>query len=179
MKNEKKNRFVGNRQEMNIFFLHMNPRICAQMHVDKHVIKMILETCQLLCSAVHLNGTYTPPYKLTHKNHPSSLWTRKSLNNYNWLCELGIELCKEYTYRYGKIHKTQKHIEFLKKNPPLLPDDQFTLPPAVMPENYKKNDVVFSYRYYILYEKTDLLSWSGKIAGRQTPEWVKQITNIL
>lgn len=163
---------------MNIFFLHMNPRICAMMHVDKHVIKMILETCQLLCSAVHLNGDYTPPYKLTHKNHPSSVWVRKSLKNYKWLCELGIELCKEYTYRYGKIHKTQKHIEFLTYHPPSLPNDEFTIPPAVMPDNYKKNDTVLSYRYYILYEKTDLLSWSGKIAGRQTPVWVKQITNI-
>jgi hypothetical protein len=64
---------------MNIFFLSLIPSTCAQMHVDKHVIKMILETTQLLCSAHYMvKSEYIPCYKLIHKNHPSAIWTRKS-----------------------------------------------------------------------------------------------------
>ena len=148
------------------------------MHVDKHVIKMIVETCQLLCSAVHVTKSYTPPYKLTHKNHPSSIWTRESIENYIWLCELGIALCDEYRYRYGKIHKTEKYIKYLYKNPPSLPTNKFTFPPMVIPDNCKFEDVVFSYRYYILYRKTNLLSWSGKVASRKIPNWVYDITAL-
>lgn len=147
------------------------------MHVDKHVIKMILETCQLLCSAVHMTNAYEPPYKLTHKNHPSSIWTRESINNYKWLCELGKELCYEYTFRYGKIHKCQEYIENLSENPPPLPTYPFTPPPKVMPDIYKLcDDPVLSYRNYILYEKTKLLSWKGKIASREIPSWVREVT---
>lgn len=70
---------------MNIFILDTNPKIAAQYHVDKHVVKMILETAQLLCSAHWLNGSEAP-YKLTHKNHPCAIWTRECVENYNWLC---------------------------------------------------------------------------------------------
>lgn len=157
---------------MNIFFLHFNPRICAQLHVDKHVIKMILETCQLLCSAVHLCGDYTPCYKLTHKNHPCSKWVRESSYNYNWLCKLGLELCYEYTYRYGKIHKCQKYITDLKDRPPNLPNKGLTKPAQAMPDLYKIKNIVESYRYYYVYEKNELLCWRGKISGREQPIWV-------
>ena len=108
---------------MNIFFLHFDPKTCAQMHVDKHVVKMILESVQLLSSAHHMtaenNDTkFKPPYKLTHKNHPSSVWVRKSLSNYNWLLELTKELCEEYTFRYSKIHSCDFHIRWLSGNFP-------------------------------------------------------------
>ena len=84
---------------MNIFFLDEDPTMSAQYHVDKHVVKMILETAQLLCGVHHAtapDNTYVP-YKLSHKNHPCSIWARTSLSNYLYLCELGLELCKEYT----------------------------------------------------------------------------------
>lgn len=88
---------------MNIFLLDYDVKKCAQSHVDKHVVKMILETAQLLCGAHHVIGTTDNiPYKLSHKNHPCSIWVRESLTNYLYLCELGLELCYEYTYRYGK-----------------------------------------------------------------------------
>lgn len=160
---------------MNIFFLHFDPRICATLHVDKHVIKMILETCQLLCSAVHLSGDYIPCYKLTHKNHPCSKWTRESKQNYDWLCVLGIELCKEYTFRYGKVHKCQPYILDLQNNPPTLPDIGLTPPAQAMPEMYRSENVVESYRYYYVYEKNQLLSWKGKVSGRNQPEWVSSM----
>ena len=164
---------------MNIFFLSLIPSTCAQMHVDKHVIKMILETTQLLCSAHHMvKSEFIPCYKLTHKNHPSAIWTRKSKGNYEWLCKLGEELCKEYTYRYGKIHKCQPYIEDLSKNIPDLPDLGFTKPALAMPEMYKDDNVIDAYQTYYFFGKERMLSWKGKIAGRQTPEWITEMHNL-
>lgn len=149
---------------MNIFFLHLDPRTCAQYHLDKHVVKMILESCQLLCTAhwVHPNGTYTPPYKITHKNHPSAIWTRASLSNYLWLCKLALELCSEYTFRYGKIHKCQPIAEELLQHYPQIQDIGFTTPALAMPDTYKCVDAVESYRAYYLFEKTKILTWKKR-----------------
>ena len=161
---------------MNIFFLHILPQVCAQMHIDKHVIKMILETTQLLCSAHHMfPSDYIPCYKLTHKNHPSSIWTRESKANYKWLCSLGQELCKEYTYRYGKIHKCQSYIEDLALHVPDLPDIEFTSPKQAMPAMYKDDDAIDAYRTYYFFGKMNIHSWNGKIAGRPTPDWVLEM----
>ena len=164
---------------MNIFFLHACARICAQMHVDKHVVKMILETTQLLCSAVHLSGAYIPCYKLTHKNHPSAIWTRECIENYLWLCELGLELCVEYTYRYGKTHKCEPYLRDLKSRPPPLPSSgtgEITPPRLAMPQMYKDAnlDPVTAYRYYYLYDKTDILSWKK----REVPDWVMEMSTF-
>jgi hypothetical protein len=161
------------KENMNIFFLHLLPDICAQMHIDKHVIKMILETAQLLCSAHYLSESdYKPCYKLTHKNHPSAIWTRESKGNYQWLCSLGQELCKEYTYRYGKIHKCQPYIEDLAKNVPNLPDIGFTPPRLAMPVMSKDEDFIEAYRTYYFFDKMYIHSWKGKVGGRETPEWI-------
>ncbi len=160
---------------MNIFFLHINPKICAMMHVDKHIIKMILEKTQILCSVWHMtdpeHNIYTPCYKLTHKNHPSCIWARESQANYIWLCKLGIELCKEYNYRYGKVQKGEKSIKNprIKKRP--LKKREWTSPRLAMPDIYKGDDYIESYRQYYFFEKTRLHSWKGKIAGRDPPEW--------
>jgi hypothetical protein len=161
---------------MNIFFLHLIPLICAQMYVDKHVIKMILETAQLLCSAHHVSESeYKPPYKLTHKNHPCSIWTRESVGNYKWLCKLGLELCKEYTYRYGKVHKCEEYIRILSKNIPPIPDKGFTNPAQAMPIEYKDEDPVQAYRSYYFFGKHEILSWKGKQAGRAPPDWIVEM----
>lgn len=108
---------------MNIFFLDSDPEICAQYHLDVHVRKMIIESAQLLCSAHHLSGTDPDiiPYKLTHPNHPSAKWVRESTQNYNWLCDLAIALTREYTYRTGKVHKSEAAIRWCIEHKPLLP----------------------------------------------------------
>jgi hypothetical protein len=172
---------------MNIFFLHLIPEICAQMHLDKHVIKMILETAQLLSSAHHMTNcsVYTPKYKLTHPKHPSSIWTRESVENYNWLAQLGIELCREYTYRYEKVHKSQIELELLLINIPNLPSLPFTPPRQAMPEIYKSQDcdqtnriienTIQSYRAYYFFGKFKILSWKGKYNGREIPPWITEI----
>ena len=87
---------------MNIFYLDKDPKKCAEMHCDKHVVKMILEYAQLLSTAHRvLDGNewadHVGLYKATHKNHPSAIWARESAGNYFWLNKLFQELCKEYT----------------------------------------------------------------------------------
>jgi hypothetical protein len=117
---------------MNIFFLDFDPKQCCVMHTNKHTIKMILEYIQLLCSAHHICGSmnpeFEPPYKLTHKNHPCAKWTRESLSNYKWLVEVTKELCKEYTYRYGKVHKSERegYVKDLENNFPNIQDIGFS-----------------------------------------------------
>lgn len=163
---------------MNIFFLDENPKLSAQYHVDKHVVKMILETAQLLCGVHHMteqmmsqypSSSHQVPYKLSHKNHPCSIWARKSLSNYLYLCELGLELSKEYTHRYGKRHKSQEVIEWCIINKPNIPDIGFTEPAKAMPDEYKVDSVVQSYRNYYMGEKYSFAKWKN----RETPNWFK------
>ena len=167
---------------MNIFFLHMNPRICAQMHCDKHVIKMILEACQMLCTTWHIADSeytiYKPPYKLAFKNHPCTIWVRTSVDNYRWLCNMTLELCKEYTYRYGKIHKCQTVIDELSQYTPPLPEIGFTSPAQAMPDIYKDNDAIEAYHTYYFFDKVHILSWKGKINGRERPEWIQEMFDL-
>ena len=148
---------------MNIFFLSIIQSICAQQHVDKHVVKMPLETTQLLCSAHYFfPSSFTPPYKLTHKNHPCAVWTRASLQNYLWLCVLGLELCKEYTFRYGKVHKCEAYIRDLHSHPPAFPYLAFTEPPRCMPDVHKTKDVVASYQSYYKIDKVHIHNWKKR-----------------
>jgi len=148
---------------MNIFFLDYDIKQCAKDHCDKHCVKMILETAQLLCSAHHMTDQVTDqvPYKLAHKNHPCSLWVRESLSNYLYLCELGLELCHEYTLRYGKRHKSQDVIEWCVVNKVNINDKGFTCPPKAMPDEYKVDDVVQSYRNYYVGEKIKFAKWKS------------------
>lgn len=166
---------------MNIFFLHKNPEKAAKMHANKHVVKMILETTQLLYG-VHwvlngfINNLPLKPYKLTHKNHPSSIWVRNSINNYLWLCKLGLELCKEYTYRYGKIHKCQEHIRWLILNiPTKIPQIPRTSPKLAMPNKYKSKNFIKSYRRYYANEKRRLLQYKKRLP----PNWLVKKYNCI
>lgn len=154
---------------MNIFILDWDVRKCAHYHCDKHVVKMILETAQLLCTAHHSVGsTSEPPYRIVHKNHPCSIWTRKSLSNYLYLAELGLALCEEYTFRYDKKHKSEEVIEWSIINKPNIEDIGFTTPALAMPDIYKVDDVVQSYRNYYIGEKHQIFKWKK----RNAPEWL-------
>jgi len=154
---------------MNIFVLDLDVKKCAEYHNDKHVVKMILESAQLLCGVHHMTDSISNeiPYKLSHKNHPCSIWARESITNYLWLCELGLELCYEYTYRYGRRHKSQEVIEWCVINKPNITDKGFTEPPKAMPNQYKVKSVVESYRNYYLGDKAYFSKWKN----RKTPKW--------
>lgn len=155
---------------MNIFILDYDIEKCAQYHCDKHVVKMILEYAQLLCTTHHIAiSRLEIPYRKTHQNHPVAIWARNSLTNYIWLVNLGLELCKEYTYRYGKIHKTQKVIEWCSDNLPNIKDFGLTPFAQAMPEEYKNQNAVIAYRNYYNGEKKNLFSWKN----REVPKWIK------
>jgi hypothetical protein len=154
---------------MNIFVLDENPQIAAQMHNDKHVVKMVLETAQLLCG-VHwvTDSQYSIPYKLSHKNHPCSIWVRECIENYIWLCDLGLSLCEEYTHRYGKRHKSQDIIEWALVNKPELKENGDITPFVLaMPDECKKTSAVDSYRLYYITHKSNISSWKN----RNKPYW--------
>ncbi len=151
---------------MNIFILDENPDTAARQHCDKHVVKMILETAQMLCTA-HWESGGEAPYKSTHKNHPCTIWARESVDNYKWLCDLGVSLCDEYTLRYGRVHKTQAIIEWLVDNVPNIPDVPMTPFAQAMPDEYKSKDAVQAYRNYYLGEKQNIAVWKYS----QTPRW--------
>lgn len=151
---------------MNIFYLHSDPQTCAAYHCDKHVVKMILETTQLL-STTHWETGGEGPYKSTHKNHPSALWVRESVDHYNWLCELGLALCQEYTARYGKTHKCEEHLLKLNRHTPELPSIGWTEPPRCMPDLYKQKDTQESYRAYYIGDKSSFARWKNG----NVPKW--------
>jgi len=154
---------------MNIFLLDTDPYKCAVYHNDKHVVKMILETAQLLCG-VHWVLDSEAPYKLSHKNHPCAIWTRECIENYIWLCDLGLALSKEYSHRYNKRHKSQDIIEWCYDTLPSLRTNGDITPFALaMPDECKIGDAVESYRVYYMTEKRSLGSWKM----RSQPQWFK------
>jgi hypothetical protein len=163
---------------MNIFFLSLKPEDAAQQACDKHVIKMILESTQLLYTAQGLtlinNLEENPyePYKPTHKNHPCTLWLNESLDNFYWLCDLGIAICKEYTFRYSKVHKCEGIINWCRDNAPSILSIGLTKQALAMPEPCKiPSDIVLSYRNYYIKEKAHLHSWKN----RTKPYWINNL----
>ena len=159
---------------MNIFFLSLKPRECAQFHCDKHVVKMIVEYCQLLSTAHHvLSGDRAPKgiYKSTHKSHPSALWVMEGLVNYEWLHELLVALCKEYTHRYHRVHKCESSglVELLRKAPVSIPNRQTPMRLAMPEEHKDPASAIRSYREYYSTGKAHLLVWTN----RRRPRWLE------
>ena len=154
---------------MNIFYLNSDPVKAAQIQYDKHVVKMILESAQMLCTAHHhYAGLNYPmvkvPYKKAHYNHPSTIWCRQNAEQYMWLYDHMIALGKEYTKRYNKTHLTiTKCKKPLKQLPLGIPDSIFTEPPQCMPEEYKvKGDSLSAYWNYYEQEKYTVASKKEK-----------------
>lgn len=155
---------------MNIFYLDSNPVRCANYHNDKHVVKMILEYAQLLCSVHHLRGVPDEKlYRLTHQNHPSAVWVRSANAHYDWLYALFIALCDEYTYRYGKTHLTYQKLATRLKDCPFDDDLPFVPPPQVMPDEFKMEDTVLAYQNYYKNGKSNLLIYTK----RGMPSWAQ------
>lgn len=153
---------------MNIFVLDISPIACARAHADKHCVKMVLETAQLLSTAIRLTGG-DYGYKATHKNHPCSIWARTTKANFGWLQHLGMELCWEYSHRYGKVHKCESIIRDAPND--TIPNGGLTPFAQAMPDEYKNEDPVLAYRSYYLNEKYNLLIYTN----RQPPDWAKHI----
>jgi len=154
---------------MNIFVLDKNIEKCAQYHCDQHVVKMILESVQMLCTALNKKGI-TTPYKSTHQNHPCVLWVERSFNNFSWLRNLAFTLNNEYRFRFEKevdhksisvLHEISNH-DYGKQG--------LTEFAQAMPETYKvPGDPVRAYRQFYLGEKMVFAKWTK----RSIPDWVR------
>lgn len=171
---------------MNIFYLSHDVKRCAELHVDRHCVKMILEYAQLLCTAhrmidgdLYIGRTQTGRkakrwkhpddtlesvlYKATHVNHPSAVWARASTDNYVWLYNLWLNLCEEYTYRYGKVHASYVKLNDILANPPKkLSSVKFTQPTPAMPDDCKRECSIESYQYYYKNHKQHLAKWTKR-----------------
>lgn len=149
---------------MNIFVIDEDPYKAAMHMHDKHVVKMVLESAQLICTTRRLLGDDNPMlYKITHINHPCTIWARESVQNYLWLCRHFKALCEEYTYRYGRTHVCERFIPIMcdeLKYP--LNDWPLTTFRLAMPEKYKTDDPVQSYRNYYLGEKIQKKFWTKR-----------------
>lgn len=179
---------------MNIFYLDHDVTKCAEMHNDKHVVKMILEYAQLLSTAHRvLDGTLSTGlsktgrkqtryvlsgdlesmlYSATHLNHPSAVWVRQSDKNYDWLFAMFQALMTEYTHRYGKVHATSRLEPYLARVPKNIPQKPFTEPTPAMPDEVKvPGDSIKSYRNYYINNKPHLASWKK----RNKPEWYANV----
>ena len=190
---------------MNLFYLDANPQKNAEYHVDKHVVKMPLEAAQIICTthwisrvigtaprpldaselkvlraAVITNECENIPYKPTHPNHPSVVWTRMHLSNFDWVLGYMYALGDEYTHRYGKHHLAVEKCSTIgyplniptkgavgvcseKGWIPII-NSTFAL---AMPDEYKTDDPIQSYRAYYKGAKSELAAWKN----RGVPEW--------
>jgi hypothetical protein len=178
---------------MNIFYVNSDPEVAARSMVDRHVVKMIIETAQLLSTAhrvidgeEYVGQTQTGRkakrwrlsgnadaimYAATHINHPSAVWVRENSANYNWLYDHLLALGREYTHRYGRTHLTiDKLKDILKDAPENIEQSRvMTKMPSCMDKQYIVSlDPIINYRNYYNYGKTDLLRWSN----RPPPQWI-------
>jgi len=152
---------------MNIFVLDEDPVKAAQYQMDVHCTKMVLETAQLLCATFSVG---LAPYRRTHYNHPCSIWTRSSRENWDWLLEHGLALGEEFLFRYGHPHASTKIIEWCKLNwkaaeVPAVPMTAFA---QAMPDEFKQSDPVAAYRAYYRGAKAGIAKWNK---NRPAPEW--------
>jgi len=184
---------------VNIFALDRDPVRAAQMQCDKHVVKMTLETGQMLSTiqrAYSMFDKNNPAdqaldallYRPTHIHHPCTLWAGRSAENYGWLVRHFYALAGEYTYRYNKEHLTfQKLHKIVAKTPEKLKDRHGMTPFALaMPDEYKVGhcvrmegdsldaaveDAVTSYRRYYVNDKANILFYTK----RPRPEWLTEM----
>jgi hypothetical protein len=177
---------------MNIFFIDTDPVVAAQSMVDKHVVKMILESAQLLSTAHRVldgklvegksktgrkvkryileDARETVMYSATHVNHPSAVWCRTSVENYNWLVDHFFALMEEYTHRYNKKHKCFGELSYMLQSPPKkLENYDWTPMPSAMADEYKiGDDPLENYRNYYRIGKARMHKWTN----RNQPEWL-------
>jgi hypothetical protein len=180
---------------MNIFYLSNSPKECAEMHCDRHVVKMIIEYAQLMSTAHRVldgeeyidttsNGRKIKRWRMkderyenglmkaSHVNHPSNIWTRSNNNNYMWLYYMWRALCLEYTHRYGKHHACEKYAGLIQNIPKNIPlEYNKTEPPPAMPDYCKvPGNSIASYHKYYINEKVRFARWTN----REIPLWFRE-----
>lgn len=158
---------------MNIFFLSNDPILAAMAQCDQHVVKMVLESAQLMSTTYREFG-HDAPYHSTHRNHPCAVWLRESRDHYTWFANHAMALAREYTVRYGKHHKSEEVIRALYSPPDEMKDTGWRDPPQCVPEQHKRDDTVAAYRAYYQDDKARFARWAT--GSRTPPEWWKATT---
>lgn len=156
---------------MNIFFVDEHPEIAAQSLGDRHVVKMVLETAQILSTVIRQQFPDAVVYKSTHVKHPCVLWAGSSEGNFNWLINHGMALADEYTYRYGRVHKSLDTILLAAEYKLNFSLSEVTEPAQAMPAEFKRSDPVEAYRLYYAADKiaTGIAQYNK---NRPAPMWV-------
>ena len=155
---------------MNIFVLDKDIKHCAEYHCDQHVVKMILESVQMLCTTLNKRGLDTP-YKSTHTKHPCVLWLDESYSNFLWLKQLALALNAEYKFRYEKNvdHASIKVLGEIEHYQ--YEDIGLTEFAQAMPDEYKvPGDPVEAYRAFYREDKKRFAKWTK----REAPFWMQQ-----
>lgn len=189
---------------MNIFVLDSNPSIAAEMHCDKHVPKMIIEHAQMMAAAYYstlgisrkkeISGREAQVaslfsgwprkkpdgsewyYAISHINHPCTVWTRESLDNFYWVLQCTEGLCREFEKRWNKKHKIAAIVEWMYSNPPVLPSKNITPFAKAMPLCYQTEDAILSYRKYYAFKTTYMkVQWKrlNTVPDWWTPELIQ------
>lgn len=171
---------------MNLFILSLCFRECAEWMFDKHISKMIVEAVQMLSTAKHMLDPFPigseeekSIYKISHKNHPVSIWIRTSLTNYMWTIDMVQAMHDEWRFRYNhpdtKFHASYLVLQTLKKHAPLethFPETGLTPFAQAMPDEYKSEDAVIAYqKYYQSPDKKRIASWKR----RTPPSWYETV----
>ncbi|GCE65828.1 hypothetical protein OMCYN_01774 [cyanobiont of Ornithocercus magnificus] len=164
---------------MNIFYTDKDPEAAARSLPDKHVVKMPVETVQMLVSALLRHGiqprVFTSKgtiHKGGYHHHPSTIWAGDTQANAMWLWQHGMSLCAEYSQRYGKTHFAEGQLMLILDYLPKLPAGDLTSPTLAMPAECKTADPVESYRNCIrakVAAKPKSFVWSK---GTAAPTWL-------
>ena len=181
---------------MNIFYLDTDPVKSAELHCDKHVVKMIIEYAQLMSTSHRvLDGDLYEDrtannhrikrwrlsdsnmenvlYKASHINHPSNIWIRSSDSHYQFVYAMFVALCNEYTHRYGRTHLTEEKLkDILQHLPNNIASADFVEPPQAMPDDVKTSNAVDAYQNYYRVYKKDFAKWTA----RMTPSFMENIS---
>lgn len=161
---------------MNVFVLDKDPYTAAQYHTDKHVIKMVLESAQILSTACYLNNIIDCNlYKPTHIKHPCVVEAAISKENYFWVLSLFSRLCDEYLYRFSKIHKSSSLLPYLTNHVEKFPSSGSLCFAQAMPDEYK-NEFYYVDAYRSYYQACKMKDKNGKSMAfwtkRQKPWWL-------
>lgn len=168
---------------MNVYYLDSDPTEAAMALHNKHVVRISLVSAQIMCAALYIHGVTDVPYKSERfangvpgkfggRVNPWVMWASKSLSNFLWLGMHGTAVAGEYTMEYGKIHRSERVIDWAMTKIASIPENGFTEPPQCMPEKYKSDDPVMAYRNYYINEKLpDGTSWGCRGVPLWIPEW--------
>tara|TARA_R100001510_G_C7602652_1_gene168754 strand:- start:408 stop:911 length:504 start_codon:yes stop_codon:yes gene_type:complete len=160
---------------MNIFYLSKDPIEIAKQLCDKHIVKMPLESAQMLSTAWWSKTSFKESknvlkniYKPVHVGHPSTVWTMQTEGNYLWHYDLLVAMLNEYSRRYNKVHASSELLELLKESP--VKGGEFYPPPQCMPDEYKCKDPIEAYRNYYINEKARFAKYTKGTA----PQWLEE-----